>query len=60
MCLLCENCEQELDECNCVECNNCLSLEAYDNLDRNGYCLECQGWRCETCNLDLEDCDCDD
>lgn len=57
--MICENCEKELDNCNCVECSNCLSLEAYDNLDRNGYCVECQAWRCETCGLDLEDCDCE-
>lgn len=59
MCLLCENCEKPLDKCECGYCQNCGGIDKLDNFDRNGYCSECQEWRCETCDLDLEDCDCD-
>lgn len=57
--MICENCEKPLDECECGYCQNCGGIDKLDNFDRNGYCSECQEWRCETCDLDLEDCDCD-
>lgn len=57
--MICENCEKELDKCGCCHCSNCGHLHNEDDLDRNGHCEDCQAWRCETCGLDLEDCDCE-
>lgn len=64
--MICANCEKELDNCECGYysncecgyCSNCGGIDKLDHLDRNGYCEQCQEWRCETCGLDLEDCDC--
>lgn len=57
--MTCDNCEKELDKCECDHCRNCGGIDKLDHFDRNGHCQDCQEWRCEICGLDLEDCECD-